>query len=495
MPVVNIKGVGQAQFPDGMSVDDIRSFLRRKYAQRAIEGKSDILQPVENIAAPYEPTLVEKFGRGIGDALTSSGLISDNYGAQRIGRNVAAIGEFLPGVGDAAAGDEFGRALAKGDYVGAALSGAGAIPVLGDMAIFAGVLAKNADLGALRKAKILEDTGADRDKIWKETGWANDKGDWKFEISDRFDPFEGEGINTEGLEIAQGYGSASQGAVLNHPELYKNYPETIEIPVSDSGVIGGGSYSPNKNAIKVDMSGSETGKGLDNIESINLHELQHAIQGKEGFARGGSPDTASYFLKANKDDELRKYTGERYQASSALFDMGKYGTAEYLAKLDKISKSSNVKPSSVTGLSDWYEYSDQIRDRFGVMPKTVAKGRNNWLQSAAAFIKNKNMEDLDYYGKQLVNDAIDDPKKIRSEYKKAERQFKKHEKGFKEHSKTERHFKKLEGLSPMEKYQRLAGEAESRNVEKRRGWTPEQRRATPPWESLDVPESELIYRK
>jgi tRNA G18 (ribose-2'-O)-methylase SpoU len=129
------------------------------------------------------------------------------------------------------------------------------------------------------------------------------------------------------------------------------------------------------------------------------------------------------------------------------------------------------------------------------MPKTNAKGRNQWLQSAAAFIKNKNMDELDYHGKMLVNDAIADPKHIKSQYKKAERQFKKYESEFKEYGKTERHFNKLDKMSPMEKYQRLAGEAESRNVETRRDWTPEQRRATPPWESLDVPENELIYRK
>lgn len=52
--------------------------------------------------------------------------------------------------------------------------------------------------------------------------------------------------------------------------------------------------------------------------------------------------------------------------------------------------------------------------------------------------------------------------------------------------------------SPYEAYRRLAGEAEARNVQKRMEWTPEKRRAIPPWrypESLDVPESELIVRR
>lgn len=134
MPIVDIKGVGKAQFPDGMSADDIRAFLQRKYAQQAINGQSDILSPVDDTVTPYNPSLVDKIGGGIADTLTKSGLISDNYRAQQIGKNLSSIGEFLPGVGDATAGDEFGRSAAKSDYSGMALAGLGVIPVAGDLA-------------------------------------------------------------------------------------------------------------------------------------------------------------------------------------------------------------------------------------------------------------------------------------------------------------------------------------------------------------------------
>jgi len=43
-------------------------------------------------------------------------------------------------------------------------------------------------------------------------------------------------------------------------------------------------------------------------------------------------------------------------------------------------------------------------------------------------------------------------------------------------------------------YRRLAGEAEARNVQTRMNMTPDQRRATPPWATLDVPEDQLIVR-
>ena len=59
-----------------------------------------------------------------------------------------------------------------------------------------------------------------------------------------------------------------------------------------------------------------------------------------------------------------------------------------------------------------------------------------------------------------------------------------------------KHAKKLANSEQgrMENYRRLAGEAEARNVQTRMDYTPEQRRATPPWDTLDVPEDELIVR-
>ena len=132
MPIVDVKGVGKAKFPDDMDISDIRAFLRNKYSQQAINGQSDILQPVENVVAPYEKSLVEKMGSGISDVLTDTGIISNRYGANQIGENIATLGEFLPGIGDATAGDEFGKAVAQGDKFGMAMSVAGILPIAGD---------------------------------------------------------------------------------------------------------------------------------------------------------------------------------------------------------------------------------------------------------------------------------------------------------------------------------------------------------------------------
>jgi hypothetical protein len=135
MPIVNVKGVAnKMQFPDDMNINDIRSFLQRKFSQRALGGQSDVLAPAVDTAAPTQPTLAEKGAQGVSDFLFDKGIISDRYGAQQIGKNVSAIGEVLPGIGDVAAADEFGRAAAEGDNFGMAMAGLGVIPVAGDLA-------------------------------------------------------------------------------------------------------------------------------------------------------------------------------------------------------------------------------------------------------------------------------------------------------------------------------------------------------------------------
>tara|TARA_R110000782_G_scaffold227780_1_gene314475 strand:- start:750 stop:1979 length:1230 start_codon:yes stop_codon:yes gene_type:complete len=142
MPKVNVKGYGNVNFPNGMDVNDIRDTLRRRYSDQT---NSDLLQsaskygaPTGSVAAPYKPSLMERAGQGVADVLSDTGIISNRYGAQQIGKNVANIGEMLPGIGDVAAVDDFSRAAASGDNLGMGLAALGVLPVAGDLAGKAG---------------------------------------------------------------------------------------------------------------------------------------------------------------------------------------------------------------------------------------------------------------------------------------------------------------------------------------------------------------------
>ena len=142
------------------------------------------------------------------------------------------------------------------------------------------------------------------------TGWQDAQGKFsslydgkpRFEISDAgarvksvkdiaydFSMFmKGGGKSTEAL-----------GDILDHPELYKNYPEAENVLVRLAPGVSGGSFNPGKNTISVGYD-PETGK-IDR-ETL-LHEVQHWVQGKEGFARGGNMNivkTLPEYAKFNK---------------------------------------------------------------------------------------------------------------------------------------------------------------------------------------------------
>ena len=133
MPVVDIKGVGKAQFPDEMPINDIKTFLRNKYFQDVAQGNSRALEPQPQTAANVNPSLIETAGQKVSDYLFDQGIISDRYRAQEVGKSIAGLGEFLPVIGDATAGDDFGKAAAKGDSLGMGVGLLGAVPVLGDV--------------------------------------------------------------------------------------------------------------------------------------------------------------------------------------------------------------------------------------------------------------------------------------------------------------------------------------------------------------------------
>ena len=200
------------------------------------------------------------------------------------------------------------------------MAGPGAV-----LGMFAGQLAKTADLDKLKLAQKLAKGGADRDEIWSKTGWFQgpDK-QWRFEIDDSgsysvwrdavddlksdgpFDPLE----KTTPL-----------GGVLGHEDLYKAYPSAEDVPVHAlppermKGATG--AYAQNVDRMTL----------ADNIDdakarSFALHEGQHRIQGQEGFAAGGNPQAAAMQPELYDDAiaGLRQASVDR-----ALADTGRLG--------------------------------------------------------------------------------------------------------------------------------------------------------------------------
>ena len=77
----------------------------------------------------------------------------------------------------------------------------------------------------------------------------------------------------------------SAEAFLEHPDLYENYPRIGRMGWSEQNWGPGRHGEQHPNEIKINQNMSDTQK-----RSTALHEVNHAVQDTEGFAKGSSPD-------------------------------------------------------------------------------------------------------------------------------------------------------------------------------------------------------------
>jgi len=91
----------------------------------------------------------------------------------------------------------------------------------------------------------------------------------------------------------------SLDTVIEHEDLFKQYPElrNVKVKAEDLESTIHGSYDPKSNLLSINSKLWNS----DDIKSTILHELQHNIQTKEDFGRGGSADRMSL-------DDLVEYT-------------------------------------------------------------------------------------------------------------------------------------------------------------------------------------------
>lgn len=252
----------------------------------------DLSKEAQGSISTYNPTLTDKISDKVSSALEAFG-VGDRY-ARHVGeRTTSALADLTP-VGAATEADAAKRAFGEGRYLPAlghgALAALSAVPEGGTAkAMFLGVMAKNADRAALVKAKGLLKSGADRKQIWNETGWfqgADDK--WRFEVPDNA-MYLDDVSDTGGSHLAESAMAGRRvpiGEVVGHKPLFEAYPSMADELAIDRGNLGPGyrGYLAPKQK-KIAYSESLTDP---EARSTVAHELQHAVQEREGFARGGS---------------------------------------------------------------------------------------------------------------------------------------------------------------------------------------------------------------
>lgn len=218
---------------------------------------------------------------------------------------------------------------------------------------YAGTNAANADLEALEVAKGMAEQNVSAETIRQATGWFQGAdGKWRFEIDDSgmrysargdlnygdpdywryrelLDKLEREmlGIGSEAVTEAEraeyeelapryrdfylqpgvrGDGSATATRLsdyIQHDELFEQYPQLRDARLVFEDMEDGkqGGYNPDTNAITL----SESLQNSERDDAL-AHEIQHAIQEAEGFARGASPQ---YW--ARREYENGDLVGER----------------------------------------------------------------------------------------------------------------------------------------------------------------------------------------
>lgn len=187
------------------------------------------------------------------------------------------------------------------DTAGVAVLGGMPMAERGALGMFGGRLAKNADLQALGRAQKMTAEGAPPSQIWEKTGWfTGADGQWRFEIPDQNANFKRietkHSIDNFPIDIERTYPT---GEAFLHPELYAAYPDLAQIPleVKPQGSAYGSYQRPGVSGrdetIGITQFDTRYSPNKEKARSVMLHELQHAVQQREGFAPGSSPSIAA----------------------------------------------------------------------------------------------------------------------------------------------------------------------------------------------------------
>lgn len=153
-------------------------------------------------------------------------------------------------------------------------------------------------------AEDMEKVGKDAKAIKYATGWERGAdGKWRYEIPDadadilskykaKVDEMKADGVESPEpiLKLGELLGEDN--------ELFRYYPKIKDMPVLFSrGLPVGTAGAYDKGAVELNIKELNRFEGDDlnneNVYGTLLHEVQHAIQGIEGFARGGNLQTST----------------------------------------------------------------------------------------------------------------------------------------------------------------------------------------------------------
>lgn len=160
----------------------------------------------------------------------------------------------------------------------------------------------------LSVARKMEEEKMDAKAIKMATGWERGAdGKWRYEmpdakIKDTMDVGGGHIVKRYEDDMLWNGGKLSE--VIDAPELFKAYPQLKDVRIETDAIMNdmpsNGEYNSKTNTITIHAD------ELKYMNGILNHEIQHAIQGIEGFATGGSPTTIRGEVKKRFDEVTKQ---------------------------------------------------------------------------------------------------------------------------------------------------------------------------------------------
>lgn len=297
---------------------------------------------------------------------------------------------------------------------------------------FAGESALNADNKMLRKAKEMYDDFESSEDIRKETGWHRGAdGKWRFEIDDsQMKVFtDGDALfrkahpeyvrlqdlykkfwkgdisgaeqkeltdlnETWGSEKARLHtrllrGNAHLADIIQHDVLFENYPQLAEVTVKIGDLDGlngaSGAYVVNGSEIRIDEDLFKDEYRTAKRDGTLVHEIQHAIQDIEEFAKGANLDTLS--VAADRTEAKATTASYRYEAASdnlldALEEAGyfdKYGDDVDITSEDELARIKNEYKGSDSKIEKLVDEFEEQRKQYD-----EANGKSRDLRNMSA---------------------------------------------------------------------------------------------------------------
>lgn len=260
------------------------------------------------------------------DLEPSVGLAPLIKGMRDLGYEVSpGYGDYLAGERSVEAFGNMGQALQEMELMNAAsyaaqgvTEGVSMLPGVGDLASAAkglsgltGIMVGRKGMNALDPARALKQPKVrtspaplkNQKELWEaKQAYIGPEGKARYEISDYDAKFNLDKLEPPTFMGAHGVRENNLQDVLDHPELFKAYPDfnpkVVSIYDPKNGTLA--AYDEELNTIYLNMATvndevKDTGLTLGQVvKDTGLHEIQHGIQGIEGFARGGDSLDPAY---------------------------------------------------------------------------------------------------------------------------------------------------------------------------------------------------------